>query len=254
LGSLSTLHLVHGVMRAGAILPPQGLAAAIAGGELTLVSENELAALTTRLPAYLPCGTAAADLFSDVERTRATALEHHRVLSEIAGVADIAPVRLGALRTDEGSVRDMLTAEADQLGQALANVSGMVEIAVRILATAAAAAPQAPSAAPATGRDYLRARSAVANATRDHETLATSFARDAAALLTSVASQTRASQAATPVGQPKRWLDLSMLVPRDGIAEIETLLDGLRRRADGLRLAITLAGPWPAYSFVAKEA
>jgi hypothetical protein len=252
-GSLSALHLVHGVMRAGATLPPHGLAAAIAGGELTLVIEQDLAALTTRLPEHLPCGTAASDLFGDVERTRAAALEHHRVLAEIAGGCDIAPVRLGALRAGEASVREMLSAEAGQLGEALANVSGMVEIAVRIV-SAGAGAPQAASAAPASGRDYLRARSAVASAARDHDALAASFARDAAEMLKAVAAQTRTSQAKVPPGQPRRWLDLSMLVRRDGIAEVETVLAGLRRRGDALRLGLTLAGPWPAYSFVAKEA
>ncbi len=255
MGGLSTLHLVHGVMRAGSKMPSLDLAAAIAGGELTLVRAHELAALTTRLPEQLACGTPAIELFSDVERTRSAALEHHRVLSDVAASHDIAPVRLGALRVGEASIVEMLQADAAQLSDALDTVSGMVELALRIVATGGPGpvlAP-APGMQPATGRDYLRARSASASAGRDHDARVTSFVRDAKELLDAVAGETRASAGMTPPGQPRRWLDLAMLVNRDTVSSVETLVQGLVRRAEPLRLAITLSGPWPAYSFVAKE-
>ena len=238
-------------------MPAPDLAAGISGGKLTLVSTHRLAALATRLPEQLACGTPAIKLFDDVERTRSAALEHHRVLSDVAARHDIAPVRLGALRACEASVREMLEADAAQLSDALDTVSGMVELAVRIVATGGPSPPPAPPLVPvmqpATGRDYLRARSARATASRDHDAHVASFVRDARQLLDAVAGETRASAGTTPPGQPRRWLDLAMLVKRDAAGNVETLVQGLVRRAEPLRLAVTLIGPWPAYSFVAKE-
>jgi Gas vesicle synthesis protein GvpL/GvpF len=250
-GGLNTLHLVHGVMRAGtAGLPP--LAAAVEGGTLTLVEAGPLAALTTVLPRTLRCGTPASDLFGDVERTRAAALEHHRVLSGIAASHDVAPVRLGALRAGDASVIDMLREDAERLADVLAEVSGMVEVVVRIVSSALDAAP-APVAAPATGRDYLRARSASAQAGRHHEARAQAFADIVRERLALHASRVKAGPLVSTPGQPRRWLDLAMLVPRDAVPAVEAETSALVAEAGVLRLAVTLAGPWPAYSFVAKE-
>jgi hypothetical protein len=248
-GGLSGLHLVHGVMRAG-VSAPASARPAVAGGALVAVGEGPLAALATRLPDVLTDGAAAADLFSDVERTRAVALAHHELLSAVAATGDIAPVRLGALRDGEASVRAMLAAESAHFSERLAAVAGMVELAVRLVTDADA--PHQPAPAAATGRDYLRARSAVANAGRDHEALASLFAREAEQTFAVLAADTRPGGAA-PAGQPKRWLDLALLVRREAVSEVAGLAESLGQKARRLRLVLSLTGPWPAYSFVAKE-
>jgi hypothetical protein len=154
---------------------------------------------------------------------------HEEVVESLMAERAVLPMRFGTRLPSADEVREALTERRDALLEALDRVRGRVELAVRATQPAAAAAP----AAPASGREYLRARLAGACAIRElHEPLA------------ALAVAARCWPERAP-GEPRRS---SYLVDEPAVADFRRAVQRLQREHPEAALLCT--GPWPAYSFV----
>jgi len=104
-----------------------------------------------------------------------TARAHQRVVDTAASAACVLPMRLATVYRDEAGVRAVLAEGRERFGAALDALDGRVEWGVKVYADPAgplggenprqkAAAPAAAARTAASGRDYLRQRSAARRA------------------------------------------------------------------------------------------
>jgi hypothetical protein len=153
-------------------------------------------------------------------------LAHERVVESLMGERAVLPMRFGTRPSAADGVRELLAGRRDALLEALDRVRGRVELAVRAMQPATAAA--APS-----GVEYLRARLA--------------GARTLAALHEPLAALAVAARR-WPQRSAEELLRTSYLVDEPAVADFRSVVESLEREHPEAALSCT--GPWPAYSFV----
>lgn len=209
-------------------LPPRGRG--LAGARLRTVRRDGLAAVYTAHRTFRPTPTPA--------QVRV----HERVVEATGAQGPALPFRFGTVLADADRLAAVLTDRREELLAALARVRGRVELAVRALPTAAAAAPRpaAPVPAPSAdtlGRDYLRARVA---RQRQIDRAAATLHAPLAALAAATVVRERPAPPAVFVG--------AYLVDRERVAAFEARAAAA---ADGLpTLAVVVSGPFQPYNFV----
>jgi hypothetical protein len=157
---------------------------------------------------------------------------HERVIEALMAERAVLPMRFGTPLPDAAAVRTPLAARREPLLEALDRVRGRVELAVRAMQPdVVAAAPSAP--APASGRDYLRAR--------------LRSRRSGASLHEPLAALAVAARL-WPELAPGELLRASYLVEQPAVAGFRSAVERLQREHPEAALLCT--GPWPAYSFV----
>jgi hypothetical protein len=233
--------LIQAVLTEGA-LDLVGRASPVAGGTLTLVVADGLAALASLLPAGV-----GEELFADPEAAAELSLRHHELLTALAVTADLAPVRLGALHADEASAARMLRDNAATFRQALARIAGAQEYAVKLTPLLADATP-APAEPPASGRSFLQRRAEAGQRRRDAGGALDALRVHAAA---HVFAPPRRHAAAD---QEKRLVDAALLVPRAEAATFAGAVPAAQDAAAAAGFRLSVRGPLPAYSFVGEAA
>ncbi|MDQ3906988.1 MAG: GvpL/GvpF family gas vesicle protein [Acidobacteriota bacterium] len=235
------------------------------GAPLELVAEGELAAVASAVPLSDYGEERLAARLADPEWIAVRAMRHERVVEHFARRAGIAPLRFGTIYLRREGAARMLAERRNDLSAAVARLRGREEWGVnvywdraKLLERIAELSPRlrelnerAASLPP--GRAYLlrkqvdalradEAREEVARATGEIERRL-GAASDARARL-------RVSSAEAAEGR-ELAAKFAFLVERARFAEFRAAAEELaRERADaGLRLE--LAGPLPAYSFVA---
>jgi hypothetical protein len=180
---------------------------------------------------------------AQVALSRARLLEHEAVVEALMGRRAVLPARFGAVAAP-AQVAAALERHGPLLAANLARVRGRVEIGLRALWAAPAAAPEPPPPPDRSdGRAYMRSLLAAAQRDRRRQELAEAVAAEIAAAVAGVADAETHELLPAP-----RWLlKAAFLVRRERVPE-------LRRRIAAIgaahgELALMATGPWPAYSF-----
>jgi hypothetical protein len=185
---------------------------------------------------YLVSAGAIAGVCSRHERPAfdpepAALWRHDQVVEAAMSHGPVLPARFGTTFAGLDALRTALERDAERLYRALQDVSGCVELAVRVSLPA-----QAP-ASPQSGREYVRGE------------LARRRDRRAAADRTLLPLEAHAVR--SRMGSPDREdLTASYLVRADAVDGFTEQVRALANRHSEFALSCT--GPWPPYSFVGE--
>jgi Gas vesicle synthesis protein GvpL/GvpF len=185
----------------------------------------------------VPCdGLAAVCGSAEEEKPSADTLwRHEAVVEALMAERDVVPLRYGTLFDDEAAAAAAIAEHRGELREALARVRGAVEISVRIAARSPL--PQPPLAS--SGRDFLRAKTRIAEVREEarrsmHEPLA-------------ARARMSADRASSELPE---LLRCAFLVDRGAVEEFTAAAAELDRASAEYSLLCT--GPWPPYSFVGR--
>lgn len=236
----------------------------VAGEPLRAVRHRDLVAVvgTVDVGATGAFGEEAlARNLNDLRWLEHVARAHHAVVDGVARAAPAAPLRLATICADDDGVRDRLERWHDGFRRALDEVTGRAEWSVKVFAPSLPpsspdpnAEPSPAAGTPGSGTAYLIRRKAAASARDDALARAAAVAEDVHAELAAHAvdarrlagQDQRLTGGATPMS-----LNGAYLVPIDDSERFEAAVETLRARYADCRIEV--AGPWPAYSFVAVE-
>jgi Gas vesicle synthesis protein GvpL/GvpF len=243
----------YGVVPA-AQAPPVGLTG-LEDRPVEPVESAGLAVLASVVPYDRFAPDALERRLEDIGTLVETARMHDRVLEAAFADGDIVPFRLGVLYESLEAMCDMLAAEADRFGLALARVQGKAELGVKGFAGAAREA--APEERPASGAEYLARRRAL----RDRAEVERDELEQAAADVHAQLSR-RAEAAVLNAPQDRRLsgrdaemvLNGAYLVARDDAESFARLVEDLGASHARTGLELELTGPWPPYHFVGEQA
>jgi Gas vesicle synthesis protein GvpL/GvpF len=173
---------------------------------------------------------------TSAEALRADALTHAAVVDAVTAAATAClPARFSEPSADEDALARLVRERGPALRGRFGLVAGCVEVAVRVLAAAPAAAR------PQDGVAYLRHR-------RELERRREETAGRLHRLLCSIARETRLTVAAGA----REQLTAAYLVPRDRLDEVRSVVDGFG--IEHPELTVVCTGPWPPYSFAGEAA
>jgi hypothetical protein len=240
----------YGVVPAGQ--PAPGPSVGLDGRAVVSVRHGDLAVLATAVPAGEFGGAELERRLEDLPELGRLARAHDAVLEAALSAGEVIPFRLCTLFATRQAVEDMLAAERERFGAALARLRGTAEWGVK--AFAASAAPSAgPEQPPASGTEYLlrrRRERAAAEASRD-ATVDTASAVHAALAERSVrASVSRPQDRRLSGREAEMVLNGAYLVRRADAGAFAALVAELGRRHADVELELT--GPWPPYHFAAE--
>lgn len=150
----------------------------------------------------------------------------------LARSSSVLPARFGQSFADVGALEEALASSRSELGRALEQVRGCVELGVRVLGV-----PGGEREPAASGREYLRARLAEVDARE----------RLAQAIHHTLAEGARESRRDENGGSAA--FSAVYLVPRE---DVPVFRERVRRlEGDRPELGFVCTGPWPPYSFAA---
>lgn len=239
---------------------PSGLGTGVAGARVRTLTDGDLAAVVSAVPAAGFAEAALRERLEDLEWVEATARAHHEVVARAAAAGCVLPLRLATVYRDEDGVRRMLRDGRDALGAALDRLDGRVEWGVKVYAVPSGAPPGAATgsggaagAGAASGRDYLRQRlSARRTQALAHERAA-GFAERLDTRLSRYAEDRRLHRpqdARLSGAAGVNVLNASYLLPAERAAVFaEYARSGPGEGDPGIRVELT--GPWAPYSFAA---
>ncbi|QIJ65617.1 GvpL/GvpF family gas vesicle protein [Streptomyces sp. JB150] len=234
--------------------PLQSQLTGVGGAPPRLLHHHGLVAIVSTVPERHFAEEPLRAHLEDLDWLTETARAHQQVIDALTTVTTPLPLRLATVFRDDSAVRTMIETREEFFRQALDRLEGRVEWGVKVYAETEpdeSGEPEPNSGKAASGRDYLRRRSARVRtreerwqqaetfATRLHETLS-EYAED---------SVLHAPQNAALSGVPGRnVLNAAYLVPRSRSEEFVELVDRTKDDPSGMRVELT--GPWAAYSFV----
>ncbi len=179
----------------------------------------------------------------NLEWLSAVSVRHQRTVAQISEAVTLLPARFGTVFNSEKSLRDHISEEKDQLTQKLDRIDGAEEWGVKLFLTAA---PPPSEIKASSGRDYLRAKSAMTPAKRRTELdpEVADFVRELQAIAADSAPTGKVSSS-----QPNlEWQATFLVRKKDRPKWDKALKKYATRWAD--RREIQCTGPWPPYSFV----
>ena len=207
-----------------AVVPPEAEAPALDG-----VCGHELETLRNSGAALV-----AEECDRQPEASRPTALRYYQIVDQLSRSASALPVRFPTVVSDRGEAVRELTRQAPQWRQRLDELHGLAEMVFRATWPDLTAAADAGQLA---GSAYLRRRAAVVHATEQ----------------TANELEQRARRVCRDVRRlsATEGVRLACLAPRTAEPELRQVLGEWRREAAGRE--VTLAGPWPPFSFVDQQ-
>lgn len=179
----------------------------------------------------------------NLEWLSAVSVRHQRTVAQISEAVTLLPARFGTVFTSEKSLADHIREQKEQLEQKLSRIDGAEEWGVKLFLNAP---PPASEIKVASGRDYLRAKSAITQVKRRTglDPDVADFARE----LQSVAADS-APTGKVSSGQNNLEWQATFLVRKEDRPKWDKVLKKYATRwAD--RREIQCTGPWPPYSFV----
>ena len=188
-------------------------------------------------------GDRLAANMENLEWLSAVSVRHQRTVAQISEGVTLLPARFGTVFKSEKSLADHIREQKDQLEQRLARIDGAEEWGVKVFLNATPAASEIKAA---SGRDYLRAKSAATQAKRHTELdpEVTEFARE----LQSVAADSAPTGTVSSTQPNLEWQATFLVRKKDRPKWDKVLKKYATRWAD--RREIQCTGPWPPYSFV----
>jgi gas vesicle protein GvpL/GvpF len=188
-------------------------------------------------------GERLAANMENLEWLSAVSVRHQRTVAQISEAVTLLPARFGTVFNNEKSLRDHITEEKYQLTQKLARIDGAEEWGVKLFLTAA---PSPSEIKASSGRDYLRAKSAITQVKRRTELdpEVADFVRE----LQSVAADSAPTGKVSSSQPNLEWQATFLVRKKDRPKWDKALKKYATRWAD--RREIQCTGPWPPYSFV----
>jgi hypothetical protein len=191
---------------------------------------------------------------SDLSWVSDRALAHEAMIEHFAGA--VLPMKLFTLfASDERAIANIRD-NRERLVRALDRVEGRVEWGVRIRlddvrAREVLAAEARESGARSSGTAFLLRKKLEQEASRElagrlHAEMDATFAE----LSEGAAEAVRREPAATPESGGRLLLDAAFLVPVQGNAEFEAIVERCASRLAPRACDVTLTGPWPPYNFI----
>jgi gas vesicle protein GvpL/GvpF len=174
-------------------------------------------------------------------------IQHQRVVSAIAEVADILPARFGTVFLNESSLAEHVTSQKQVLLADLKRIKNSDEWGIKVFRVPAK--PELPSAPVRSGKDYLKAKASLLQR-RPGKTSDSDIQRFAGALKR--IAITTAEVGKVSGGQRGLQWQTSLLLKRGDRRKLEALLRKFSHEWANQR-QIEATGPWPPYSFVSRQ-
>ncbi|MFD5875900.1 GvpL/GvpF family gas vesicle protein [Streptomyces sp. NPDC060322] len=234
-----------------------------------LIRHEGLAAIVADVPQDTFSSDALKEQLENLERLEALARAHHGCIEAAAALTTLLPLRLTTVYVDDARVAAMLSENASAFRQALALLTGQVELGVKIFADPEAVPPassvpatgrertDAPSGGAAAGRigsspgrDYLKRRRAQRTRHADTYRVAGAVAQRAADTAAGYATAHvphRLQQGELGAARGENLVNDAYLVPAESVDEFAAALPELVDGAPGVAIEVT--GPWVPYSF-----
>ena len=227
-------------------------------GEIVLIADDDLAAITSDVPLSEFGEAAIADNLHDEAWLEEKVRAHEAVLEAALGRAPLVPFRFGTIYVSDDHVRRMLR-ESTGLGDALERLNGMVELGVKaFLNVAQFDRARRPESDPeeSSGRAYLLRKQRDRQLAEERAAFVAQRAAESHERLAAVSEDARANQLQRPEvsgGAGEMILNGAYLVRLDGEAAFRQVLASLEEGGAAGGVHYELTGPWPPYNFVAVE-
>jgi hypothetical protein len=225
------------------------------GHPVVLHRHAGVGALVSRVPRDQFGEEALKARLEDLDGLEALARAHEAVLEAAMGSGAVVPFRLCTVYSSPERLAAMLEREGPVLTSALRRLERTEEWGVKafLRAPAHAAAAEDPTAAAASGTDYLsrkREQRDAVDAGRE--------ASDAVVMGIHARLAERAAAAVLSRPQDRRLsgrdaemvLNAAYLVPCEGVDAFRSVVEQLARPHEPEGLELELTGPWPPYHFV----
>lgn len=174
----------------------------------------------------------------------AVSVRHQRAVAALAQEADILPARLGTVFLSQTSLLRDIEGRKSELQSDLERIQGTDEWGVRVFRTAA---PLKVPATPRSGKEYLKAKSALlrSRAPQGPDEEVERLARELEKL------GPTAEGGKISGGRRDLQYHVTLLLKRKDLTKFQNLLRRFSREWKGSR-TIESTGPWPPYSFVSS--
>jgi hypothetical protein len=242
--------------------------AGIEGGEVSLVQNAGVAALTSPVSAedYAPGKIEA--LTADVDWVSQRATAHDKVLTWASDAGPVIPLPMWTLFRDAKAVKSMLSKRASELAETFKRVGDGREFIVRVYVQPGVlqdrmgghsdelAALEAEAAKASPGQKYLLERK-IENVRRDAGRDLTATVAGEIHDLLSASSMETVREEPVNVGAPREQgraiLNASFLVAPSYVVDFQRALTAMVNKYEPSGFKFDFTGPWPPYHFVGER-
>lgn len=246
---------VYGVVRAHEA--PAAGELADARRSLTAVTEGELTAMVSPVPAAEFAENELRAHLNDMDWVETVARDHERVLDAICTRTTVIPMRLCTVYETEGGVREMLLRESESLLQALDHLDGKAEWGVKVFferpRESRVATREPASGERGSGAAYMDDRRRQRDRARQLDEQVESVVATIHEKLDSLSEESTLNQPQRPEVSShggEMVLNGAYLVERENESPFHEEIRTLQSRFAENGLELVLTGPWPAYNFL----
>jgi hypothetical protein len=230
----------------GTALYVYGVVPADADVSADLVRSGDVAAMVRRVDLAEFGEEPLRRNLEDRDWLEAAVRAHDDVLAQAVGRVPLVPLRFGTVYTSGDGVREMLDERRVELNDALARLSGCVELGVKVFLRDAG---QRDDAEPASGREYLLRKQRARDTAESARGAALDSVRALHDRLLDLADDARVNR---PQPSELSGRSEAMLLNAAYLVRTEQQPEFTAAAEDGADagLEIVVTGPWPAYNFV----
>jgi hypothetical protein len=175
-------------------------------------------------------------------------VQHQRVVSAIAGLADILPARFGTVFLSEASLQADVAGKKSILRSNFSKIRGSDEFGLKVFGVLPTL--ELPKISARTGKDYLKAKATLLQRRpAKKQTLDSDFQEFQSELETIAVETAPAGQISS--GQRGLQWQISLLLRRADRKKFDAILRRYSKLWAGAK-QIECTGPWPPYSFVSR--
>ena len=176
-------------------------------------------------------------------------VQHQRVVSAIARVADILPARFGTVFLSEASLEADIRGKKRILQNDFAKIRDADEFGVKVFGVLPNV--ELPKVHARTGKDYLKAKAALLQRRPAKKQTLDSDFQEFEGELASIALETAQAGKISSGQRGLQW-QVSLLLRRADRKKFEAILRKYSKQWTGAK-QIECTGPWPPYSFVSRN-
>ena len=255
--STETAWYVYGVVDSGNAPPPADLDDLGVQRSLADVTEGQLTAVVSRVPAEEFAEDELRAHLNDMAWVETVARAHERVLDALCRQTTVIPMRLCTVYKTEGGVREMLRRESDALLETLQNLEGKVEWGVKVFfhrrSASRRASGEEPSRESASGAEYMHHRRRERDRGRQLDEQIEAAVAEIHERLDSLSEESTLNPPQRPevsAHPGEMVLNGAYLVQRENESAFHEEATELQSRFEGIGIELAVTGPWPAYNFL----
>jgi hypothetical protein len=248
---------VYGVVEAGKAPPPAELEDLGVQRSPAVVTEGELTAVVSRVPAEEFAEDELRARLNDMGWVETVARAHERALDALCRQTTVIPMRLCTVYKTEGGVREMLRRESDALLETLHTLEGKVEWGVKVFferrGSSRSATGDQPSRESASGAEYMDHRRRERDRGRQLDEQIEAAVAEIHERLDSLSEESTLNPPQRPevsAHPGEMVLNGAYLVERESETAFHEEATALQSRFEGIGIELVLTGPWPAYNFL----